>query len=203
MNENVHPVRIDTRLVLRGYAALMLTAGGLVILWGPLWFGTEPGGVPWLQGALVRILGSVAVAAGCAAVALGNVPEPEWRRQGLLWFAIGHGVVAAVAVIQSAAIPGVGVAAAISTVALTAALLFSFAFQSGEGADGRFGRMISLFGDTASPSTRQLRSAYERGIRQAAAQEERHRLARDLHDSVKQQLFAIHTGAATAQATSA
>jgi len=35
---------------------------------------------------------------------------------------------------------------------------------------------------------------------QAAGQEERHRLARDLHDSVKQQLFAIRTEAATAQA---
>ena len=200
MSDTLHPVHIDTRAVLRGYAAFMLTAGGLVILWGPLWLGTDPGGVPWLQGALVRILGSVAVAAGCSAVALGNVPEPEWRRQGLLWFAIGHGVVAAVAVIQSVAIPGVGVAAAVSTVALTAALLFSFALQSGEGVDGPFGRMISLFGDTASPSTRHLRSEYERGISQAAAQEERHRLARDLHDSVKQQLFAIHTGAATAQA---
>jgi signal transduction histidine kinase len=142
----------------------------------------------------------VAVAAGCSAVALGNVPEPEWRRQGLLWFAIGHGVVAAVALIQVVAIPGVTVAAAVSTLALTAALLLSFAWQSGEGASGPFGRMLSIFGDATAPSTQRLRSDYERGIREAAAQEERHRLARDLHDSVKQQLFAIHTGAATAQA---
>jgi signal transduction histidine kinase len=142
----------------------------------------------------------VAVAAGCSAVALGNVPEPEWRRQGLLWFAIGHGVVAAVALIQHEAIPGVTVAAPVATLALTAALLLSLAWQFGEGADGRFGRMLSIFGDATAPSTQRLRSDYERGIREAAAQEERHRLARDLHDSVKQQLFAIHTGAATAQA---
>jgi signal transduction histidine kinase len=178
----------------------MLTAGGLAIFWGPLWFGTDLGGVPWLQAALIRILGSVAVAAGCSAVALGNVPEPEWRRQGLLWFAIGHGVVAAVALIQHEAIPGVTVAAPVATLALTAALLLSLAWQFGEGADGRFGRMLSIFGDATAPSTQRLRSDYERGIREAAAQEERHRLARDLHDSVKQQLFAIHTGAATAQA---
>jgi signal transduction histidine kinase len=45
-----------------------------------------------------------------------------------------------------------------------------------------------------------LRSAYERQIREAARQEERHRLARDLHDAVKQQIFVIQTAAATAQA---
>ena len=44
-----------------------------------------------------------------------------------------------------------------------------------------------------------LRSQYEERIRQAATQEERARLARDLHDAVKQQLFAIQTAAATAQ----
>ena len=33
-----------------------------------------------------------------------------------------------------------------------------------------------------------------------AAQEERNRLARDLHDSIKQQLFSIHVGAAAVQA---
>jgi hypothetical protein len=81
MSDSIHPVHIDTRAVLRVYAAAMPTTGALIVLWGPLWFG----------------------------------------------------------------------------------------------------RMISRFGDTGSPSTR-------------------HRLARDLHDSVKQQLFAIHTSAATAQA---
>jgi signal transduction histidine kinase len=45
----------------------------------------------------------------------------------------------------------------------------------------------------------ELRSQYEQQIRQAARLEERARLARDLHDAVKQQLFAIQTSAATAQ----
>jgi signal transduction histidine kinase len=44
-----------------------------------------------------------------------------------------------------------------------------------------------------------LRSQYEEHLRQAARAEERARLARDLHDAVKQQLFAIQTSAATAQ----
>jgi signal transduction histidine kinase len=38
-----------------------------------------------------------------------------------------------------------------------------------------------------------LRSQYEQQIRQAARMEERARLARDLHDAIKQHLFAIQT----------
>ena len=48
--------------------------------------------------------------------------------------------------------------------------------------------------------TRSRHSRYEEQMRQAAAQEERNRLARDLHDSIKQQLFAVSTAAATAEA---
>lgn len=36
-------------------------------------------------------------------------------------------------------------------------------------------------------------------LREAAVQEERNRLARDLHDTIKQQLFSINVAAATAQ----
>lgn len=45
----------------------------------------------------------------------------------------------------------------------------------------------------------ELQARYERDIRLAAGQEERHRLARDLHDSIKQHVFAIQTSAATVQ----
>ena len=50
------------------------------------------------------------------------------------------------------------------------------------------------------PSADALRSRYEAQIREAARREERARLARDLHDAVKQQLFAIQTAAATVEA---
>jgi signal transduction histidine kinase len=45
-----------------------------------------------------------------------------------------------------------------------------------------------------------LKVQYEEQIREAARQEERARLARDLHDAVKQQLFAIQAAAATVEA---
>jgi signal transduction histidine kinase len=45
----------------------------------------------------------------------------------------------------------------------------------------------------------EVRQALLRQIGESAAQEERNRLARDLHDSIKQQLFTINVGAATAQ----
>jgi signal transduction histidine kinase len=60
----------------------------------------------------------------------------------------------------------------------------------------------TAFGDPSRwrSAVERLRRQYEQGIRLAAAQEERHRLARDLHDSIKQQIFAIQTAAATAEA---
>jgi len=45
----------------------------------------------------------------------------------------------------------------------------------------------------------EIRHGLLRQIGEAAAQEERNRLARDLHDSIKQQLFSINMGTATAQ----
>lgn len=45
----------------------------------------------------------------------------------------------------------------------------------------------------------EIRQALLQQVSEAAAQEERNRLARDLHDSIKQQLFSINVGTATAQ----
>ncbi len=46
----------------------------------------------------------------------------------------------------------------------------------------------------------ELRAQQTKQTSEAAAQEERNRLARDLHDSIKQQLFSIHVGTAAVQA---
>jgi signal transduction histidine kinase len=45
-----------------------------------------------------------------------------------------------------------------------------------------------------------LRGQLRHQVQEAAAQEERNRLARDLHDSIKQQLYSVSLSAATAQA---
>jgi signal transduction histidine kinase len=69
-----------------------------------------------------------------------------------------------------------------------------------EGGDpAPLGAYGGLFGPRPKSSTAVLKSQYARQMRQVGAQEERNRLARDLHDSVKQQIFAIQTAAATAE----
>jgi two-component sensor histidine kinase/cbb3-type cytochrome oxidase subunit 3 len=60
---------------------------------------------------------------------------------------------------------------------------------------------LTLWADAISPDAKMQhqRAALEAQLRMAAAQEERNRLARDLHDTIKQQLFSINVAAATAQ----
>lgn len=52
----------------------------------------------------------------------------------------------------------------------------------------------------AEPGAEALREQWAQQIHEAAAQAERSRLARELHDSIKQQLFSINVNAATVQA---
>jgi signal transduction histidine kinase len=64
-------------------------------------------------------------------------------------------------------------------------------------------RMLRMFSFWKIPNPRtsaELRSDWQQQIREQAIQEERNRLAQDLHDSVKQQLFSIQTNLAAAQA---
>jgi signal transduction histidine kinase len=201
MSTHTHPVRIDTRLVLRIYAALAMAGGALTALWGPVFLLPAPGESPWFRASLVRVLGASVFVSGCSSLALAGVEDPEARRRGVGWFAVGHAALALVVAIQVDAIPAWsspwGLIAGV--LAATSAVFFAHAWQYGENHDGRTGTFLSLLGSDAASATRRLRSEYERRIEAAAAQEERHRLARDLHDSVKQQLFAIHTAAATAQ----
>ena len=203
MSTHPHPVRIDTRLLLRIYTGLTMATGVTLMLVGPWLVGPDPAGVPWVRAAAIRPIGALLVVAGCFSLPLANVDDPEARRRGLLWFAIGHAVLAALAWLQHPPIQTAEQAAWVSldgSILAAVSMLMWVAWLHGEDADGRFGVMVSLFGDTDASAPQQLRSEYQRRIEAAAAQEERHRLARDLHDSVKQQLFAIHTAAATAQA---
>jgi signal transduction histidine kinase len=64
---------------------------------------------------------------------------------------------------------------------------------------GPRGQLVRMQGSMVLRDQPSPKGRYEESIRQAARQEERGRLARDLHDAVKQQLFVIQTAAATVE----
>jgi signal transduction histidine kinase len=83
--------------------------------------------------------------------------------------------------------------------AITITLIYTWLMANGDPRPG-WNRVIDLFRPGTHMPSRRMTSGYEDRIRAAAAQEERNHLARELHDSIKQQVFAIHTAAATAEA---
>ncbi len=182
------PDAIDTPLVYRTYAVVAGLSGIILVVWG--------------KTALLQLLGSAAIAAGCFAAALATIEEPESRRRSLLWFAAGHIAVGCVVLLQGEAVWGKGASDWVAAILLNISfLLISFWAVYWSAIDLKpysLQTMLSLLsGHRPNPGS--LRSRYEQQIRQAAAQEERNRLARDLHDSIKQQVFVIQTAAATAQ----
>jgi signal transduction histidine kinase len=196
-----YPDAIGTRTVFYAYAALACVGGFALASWGGLWFGVDMGGERWAKVALIRVFGTILVGAGLLAIAFAKVEDPSSRRRGVAYFAAAHGVVCLMLLMQYAAIwgHGLGEQAAKVLIAVTTVLLW-FWFSADRGLGWRVQTITSLFGGTDQPTTEQLRSGYEQQIRRAASQEERGRLARDLHDSIKQQIFVVQTSAATVEA---
>jgi signal transduction histidine kinase len=191
---------IDSRAALRGYAVLVSLAGLVVAGWGQQWLGSDLAGQPWGRAALIRVFGALLIAAGCVAAGLSTIEEPPSRRRALLWFAVAHGAVLVMVLVQREAVWGEGLADWVASLLIAAVLtLVYFLGSLDRHQPGESMGMTTLFGNRAHASTDRLRSTYEQQIREAASQEERNRLARDLHDSIKQQVFAIQTAAATAQ----
>lgn len=190
---------IDTRWVFRAYAALTGLTGALLIGWGPLWFGAGLAGQPFGKAALIRVLGSIIMAAACCSAGFAVVDSPPARRRALLWFTVGHAVIWLVVVSQRVAIWGPGLAENASQLLFGMVFALSYLWVNSEG-EYLPRPLISLFGTAPPDSDERLRSQYEQQIREVAKQEERNRLARDLHDSIKQQVFVIQTAAATTQA---
>jgi signal transduction histidine kinase len=178
----------STRWVFRAYAILIGLTGFVLVGWGTVWFGAELPGQPWGKAALIRVAGSILMAAACCATPFA-LNGPPTRRRGLRWFAMAHFIVFYVLRLQDSAIWGPGLGQTAMRAAGICAFILWIVYVSG------------LQRDSCAPqSTAQLQSQYERQIRNAARHEERNRLARDLHDSIKQQIFVIQTAAATAQA---
>jgi signal transduction histidine kinase len=163
-----------------------------------MWFGSDPAGEQWGKAAMIRVLGSIVLAAACCAIGFAAVDRPGDRRRGLFWFAIGHAVIWLVVLMQRLTVWGPGLADRMAQLLSVVACILIYLWATSEGVYAQ-GTLISLFGDASPAPGEQLRSQYELQIRAAAKQEERNRLARDLHDSIKQQIFVVQTAAATAQ----
>jgi signal transduction histidine kinase len=148
--------------------------------------------MPQQYASLIWIAGMVLVAAGNAASALALNDDPVGRRRSLVRFAIGHFPLGLMLWMQWAIYwADVGLPLAVALAPLAAGvLLITTVLPS----------LLREKNDPELQTVRRVRSTYDEHIRQVARREERARLARDLHDAVKQQLFVIQTAAATAQA---
>jgi len=208
MNNETSFDALDTRVVFRMYAVVAWVAGVGLYAWGghlvrvPL-----EGGPPSSDWMAARITGVIVCGIGFLAHAMAGTDDDEARRKALGWWGAAHAVVFLGALVQVWALIGMksvgwGGAGALG-VLLTVTILFLFSWKTVEGMPwGNFREQDhdSVLREVRKASVQRLRSSYEEQIRAAASQEERNRLARDLHDSIKQQLFVIQTAAATAQA---
>jgi signal transduction histidine kinase len=189
---------IDTRTALRVYAALACAGGLVLTAWGPVLLASDPSDFAWGT-ALARMAGAVAIAAGLCALALAAADELA-RRRGFLWFIAAHAAVWLMLVAQIAGPLGTGWASSAAW-ALLAVILGLMYIRFSESGGRTWSNPTSVVTPpSAAAAAEAMRSRYEQTIRETAAQEERNRLARDLHDAIKQQIFAIQTNAATAEA---
>jgi two-component sensor histidine kinase len=131
---------------------------------------------------------------------MSTIPNVVDRRRAFGWFVAAHFLVLAILLSERVSVWPSGLADWITGgwALATFVLFYSWSTAFGDPSWWR-PQSTTLFGSTPPFGARQLRTAYEQSIRQAAAQEERNRLARDLHDSIKQQIFAIQTAAAAAE----
>jgi len=198
---------VDSSAVLRVYSYLAGTAGVIVAAWGPLWTPAAAGDFePYL---ITRVFGAIMIAAALCAAGLERIDDPGSRHRALFWFLLGHVVVAVMLTLQEIVIRGRVDATAGALIGISLVLYHFWAYPI---APARPRSVTTHYGDvtlhdrprgwlpwSTRGSIARLRSEYERRIRMAAQQEERYRLARDVHDGIKQQLFVIQTAAATAQ----
>lgn len=185
----------DTRALFRAYSVGAAIAG-LALLAGVPGLGTDLGSTPEIGRAFVQVSGVMLFSLACVVGGFGEIEDPRSRHRALGWFAFAHLVALAGLVSLSARHGGVARGdLGVPVLVGLCVVLFHF-WQTGDG--HRAGESLPFTKRFVPPRTRdRLRSEYEERIREAASQEERHRLARELHDSVKQQIYAIQAAAAT------
>jgi signal transduction histidine kinase len=200
------PEAIDTRLVFRAYAWAGMVVGALILYALP-WTRREPFG-PLGPEAHLAMATTALWALTYYAGAFARVDDPERRLAALKEFAAAHGMVGIVIWTADTLSRGTSDLPPVGWVAFVAGGVLAYlGFTASPGARARLtvrsasgGHAFVAVEKERGAAARRLRARYEERIREAARQEERARLARDLHDAVKQQLFVIQTAAATAQA---
>ncbi len=188
---------IDTRTAMRAYAALVGVTGVVMAGWGPSWLGVHLADLRWGRAALVRMCGALLIGVAMCAAGLAAA-DSRARLRMLSWFIAAHLVVWLMLLVQIRGPLGdVRLFSHIASLMLTVIIGLLYIRFPGE---WRRERPLSIVDGADRHAHEPPYGVYEQEIREAAAQEERNRLARDLHDAVKQQIFAIQTSAATAEA---
>src|SRR5262245_1473082 len=183
-------------------AALALTVGIFFYLWGPMaFYYLGEGSVSSLMQrnlkimsaiSFTRLFGAMLLTVGLFAWMARKLDRPEDQRRIGLAFFIGGLLLFFMALGQQIAIWGT--TSGWIAVSMTAAFTLNFGYMLFV----EFGLYDSR---PLAPSQdpEKLRKRWVRQLSEAAAQQERNRLARDLHDSIKQQIFSINVSAAAAQ----
>ena len=189
MRAEQSPDAVDTRLVFRIYAGLALAAGLAAYGWAEALLPNAgfPAATPNNPWSLARVAAALVAASGACAAGLAGLTDPLSRVRALRAFAIAHLVFGGLFFLQWMAIFEEQVSASVVLAPIVAGVVL-------------FYLAVTQQSDAGGPTLDALRSQYEEQIGEAARQEERTRLARDLHDAVKQQLFAIQASAATVEA---
>jgi signal transduction histidine kinase len=138
------------------------------------------------------------IAAGLGALALvlwlaSDLPLAHDRRRLALWLGFANVLMAALAFAQAAARHDGSSLGWVGVAFLGLAVGLGWAERRSQDTAETAAEVAAL----RIPG--EIRQALLQQVGEAAAQEERNRLARDLHDSIKQQLFSINVGTAAAQ----
>ena len=128
--------------------------------------------------------GAALIALGLAALAISRSKDVAFHRSAGWYFLVGHAALAFIVWAKQVALWRTTAGFLLLDVATVMFAAFLYALVASPAASG----------------TKRIRGTKrEEQIREVAGQEERNRLAQDLHDSVKQQIYSIHANLAAAQ----
>jgi len=190
---------LDSRDILIWYQRLSFAAGLIIVLWRwpmPASFGARPLDPSAIWSVIVTCSAAALWLSGATALGLSRIEDRAARTWALRWF--GYTIMLLPLIVF---LNGFDVADRLPAPFLWLPLTIGIALTSlTYDYQQRYRPMVRSLGhSTVIHDKLSLRGRFEESIRQAARQEERTRLARELHDAVKQQLFVIQTAAATVE----